>query len=100
MDYNDLASEQLLNIKTLGELRQAGYQPKDIKTELRDNLIKRIRSGDEVFPGIWGYEDTVVPGSGKGNTVQTQHLFARFAGDRPKPGWPGKWSICWMSIFR
>jgi magnesium chelatase subunit I len=61
MNYHELAGDQLLNIKTLGELKQAGYQPKDIKSELRDNLIRRIRSGQNVFPGIWGYEDTVVP---------------------------------------
>lgn len=61
MKYEDLAVEQLLKIKTLGELKQAGYQPKGIKTELRDNLIRKIRDRKEIFPGIWGYEDTVVP---------------------------------------
>ncbi len=61
MSYQELAGEQLLKIKTLGELKQAGYQPKSIKAELRDNLIKKIRAGSEIFPGIWGYQDTVVP---------------------------------------
>jgi magnesium chelatase subunit I len=61
MSYEDLAVEQLLRIKSLGELKTVGYQPKSIKTELRNNLIKRIRNGEERFPGIWGYEETVVP---------------------------------------
>ena len=61
MNYHELAGERLLNIKTLGELKQAGYQPRSIKSEMRANLIRKIRSEEEVFPGIWGYHDTVVP---------------------------------------
>lgn len=49
------------NIKTLGELKAAGYQPKDIKTELRDNLIGHLRKGTTVFEGIHGYENSVIP---------------------------------------
>lgn len=49
------------NIKTLGELKASGYQTKSIKEELRTNLISRIQSGENVFEGIWGYEDTVIP---------------------------------------
>jgi magnesium chelatase subunit I len=61
MSYETLAAEQLLSIKSLGELKQAGYRPKSIKDELRDNLIHKIRQGEDIFPGIWGYEETVVP---------------------------------------
>jgi len=61
MNYHELAGEQLLNIKTLGELKQAGYQPRSIKSEMRENLVRKIRIGAEIFPGIWGYQDTVVP---------------------------------------
>ncbi len=46
---------------TLRELKKQGYQPKSIKQELRDNLIKRIKSGKPVFEGIYGFEDTVLP---------------------------------------
>ena len=46
---------------TLGELRDSGYQPKTIKEEIRDNLTQKLRSGDTVFEGILGFEDTVVP---------------------------------------
>ncbi len=61
MAYRDLKPKQLLHIHTLGELRAAGYQSKSIKQELRDNLIEKLRAKESVFPGIWGYEDTVIP---------------------------------------
>lgn len=48
-------------IKTLGELKKAGYIPRSVKDELRDNLIKKFQNGEEVFKGIYGYEDTVIP---------------------------------------
>lgn len=47
--------------KTLGELKRAGYKPKSIKDELRDNLISKLRNREPVFSGIWGYEETVIP---------------------------------------
>lgn len=61
MSYEKLAAGQLLSIKSLSELKQAGYRPKSIKDELRDNLIHKIRQKEDIFPGIWGYEETVVP---------------------------------------
>lgn len=61
MEYNKLTAKELLKIKTLGELKAAGYQPKSIKEELRQNLISKIQKGENVFEGIWGYEDTVIP---------------------------------------
>jgi magnesium chelatase subunit I len=48
--------------KTLGALRAAGYRPRSVKIELRENLRRRIRDGERLFPGIVGYERTVVPG--------------------------------------
>jgi len=47
--------------KTLGELVASGYIFKSIKDELRDNLIKSLKSGAPTFPGIHGYESTVIP---------------------------------------
>ena len=47
--------------KTLGELKAAGYQPRRVKDEIRANLICKLSTGDVLFPGIVGYEDTVVP---------------------------------------
>ena len=61
MDYAHLKGEQLLQIKTLGQLKAAGYSPKSIKEELRDNLIQKIKTKENVFEGVWGYEDTVIP---------------------------------------
>ena len=49
------------SIRTLGELKRSGYAPKSIKEELRENLIVKLRKGETVFEGIWGYEDTVIP---------------------------------------
>jgi len=48
-------------IKTLGDLKATGYRPRSVKQELRDNLIKSIKSKENVFQGIWGYEETVIP---------------------------------------
>lgn len=49
------------HIKTLGELKESGYQSKSIKDELRDNLIKNIKNKVTTFKGIHGYEHTVIP---------------------------------------
>ncbi|MGC4786747.1 magnesium chelatase [Micromonospora sp. DT178] len=46
---------------TLGELRAAGHAYRTVKQELRDNLLARMRSGADRFPGIVGYDDTVLP---------------------------------------
>ena len=48
-------------IKTLGELKSAGYKSKSIKEELRDNLILKMQAKKKTFPGIWGFDDTVIP---------------------------------------
>jgi len=47
--------------RTIGELRASGYQPKTVKQELRDNLIARLKNGTGLFPGIVGYEESVLP---------------------------------------
>jgi len=46
---------------SVGQLRSTGYVVKTVRQEMRDNLIARLRTGEELFPGIVGYEDTVVP---------------------------------------
>jgi magnesium chelatase subunit I len=48
-------------IKTLGELKASGYKPKSIKDELRNNLIAKLQQKETTFPGIVGYEDSVIP---------------------------------------
>ncbi|MET0461782.1 MAG: magnesium chelatase [Chitinophagaceae bacterium] len=49
------------NIKTLGELKKSGYKARSIKEEIRQNLIKSLKTNEHSFPGIVGYEDTVIP---------------------------------------
>ncbi|MFG1839410.1 sigma 54-interacting transcriptional regulator [Micromonospora sp. NPDC049175] len=46
---------------TLGALRAAGHRYRTVKQELRDNLLARMRSGETRFPGIVGYDDSVLP---------------------------------------
>jgi magnesium chelatase subunit I len=46
---------------TLGELRAAGHRYRTVKEEIRDNLLARMRSGEPRFPGIVGYDETVLP---------------------------------------
>lgn len=49
------------NQRTLGELRASGYAVRTVKHEMRANLIAKMRSGERLFPGIIGYDETVVP---------------------------------------
>ena len=49
------------NIKTLGALKKSGWVSKSIKDEIRDNLISKLTKKENPFPGILGYEDTVIP---------------------------------------
>ncbi len=57
-------------ISTRGALREAGYRTRSVKDEVRANLIAALRAGEPLFPGLLGYERTVIP--------QVQHaLLAR-----------------------
>ena len=47
--------------RTIGELKAAGYQPVSIRREMRRNLLAKIKKGENIFPGIIGYDDTVIP---------------------------------------
>lgn len=47
--------------RTLGELKAAGYESRDVKQEMRLNLIRMLREGVNPFPGILGYDETVIP---------------------------------------
>src|SRR5690349_15719157 len=46
---------------TLGQLRESGHQLKPLRQELRDNLLARLRDGVDPWPGLHGFEDTVIP---------------------------------------
>jgi magnesium chelatase subunit I len=46
---------------TVGELKASGHRTLPVKDELRKNLVRKLRAGGELFPGIVGYDNTVVP---------------------------------------
>jgi len=48
-------------ISTVGELRASGHVHKPLRTELRDNLLAALREGRDPWPGVHGFDDTVVP---------------------------------------
>ena len=52
---------QIENINTIADLKKANYTTKSIKEELRSNLIQNIKEGTQVFEGIHGYENSVIP---------------------------------------
>jgi magnesium chelatase subunit I len=47
--------------QTFGELKASGYQSVSVKDELRSNLIKKLKRSEKLFPGIVGYDETVIP---------------------------------------
>ena len=48
-------------VSTLGELKASGYQTLGVREEMRRNLMNKLAGDDEIFPGVVGYEDTVIP---------------------------------------
>ncbi|MBO0697375.1 MAG: magnesium chelatase [Zavarzinella sp.] len=46
---------------TLKQLRESGWQSKSVKDEIRANFLRHLQSGEDLFPGIVGYENTVIP---------------------------------------
>ena len=67
-------------ITTLGQLRESGYQPISVKQEMRRNLLRMLREGQELFPGILGYNETVVPQIVNGVLSQHDMLFLGLRG--------------------
>src|SRR5574340_1258771 len=64
--------------RTLGELRRSSFseerlRARRVKDELRENLIRKLKQGENPFPGIVGYEDTVVPQLA--NAILSRHNF-------------------------
>jgi len=51
----------LLQLRTLGELKRAGYRTRPVRIEMRDNLLERLRRKERALPGIVGYDQTVLP---------------------------------------
>ena len=51
----------ITKIKTLGDLKKTGYRNRSVKEEIRENLIRKLKNKETTFPGILGYEDSVIP---------------------------------------
>ena len=79
-------------IHTLGELRQARLHSRPVKQEIRDNLVRKLQAGEPLFPGIIGYDETVVPAARQRDSVEAQLHSARAArpGQEPHPARPGR----------
>src|SRR3954447_13469975 len=54
-------SQPTPEVATRGTLRDSGYRSRSVKAEIRENLLARLRSGEPAFPGIVGFDDTVLP---------------------------------------
>jgi magnesium chelatase subunit I len=48
-------------MQTLGDLRRQSTRVRPVKQEIRDNLVRKLRAGERLFPGIIGFDETVVP---------------------------------------
>src|SRR3954470_6556907 len=48
-------------VHTLGDLRRSGFRSRPVKLEIRDNLMRKLQANESLFPGIIGYDETVVP---------------------------------------
>src|SRR4029079_16771395 len=47
--------------RTIAELGSSGWQSKTVKQEIHDNFLTKLQTGDDLYPGIVGYDDTVIP---------------------------------------
>src|SRR5580658_7740555 len=65
---------------TVGQLKDSGYQPCSVKQELRRNVIRKIKAGEELFPGIVGYRESVIPQIVNGILSQHDLLFLGLRG--------------------
>ena len=59
--------------QTLGELKRTHYRTRSVKDEMRSNLVRRLGAGEPIFPGIIGFEDSVVPQIS--NAILSRHNF-------------------------
>jgi len=49
------------SIKTIGDLKESGWKSVSVKEEIRRNLILKMQQSDDLFPGVLGYENSVIP---------------------------------------
>ena len=68
------------NVATLGQLKATDYSYLSVKNELRKNLIRKLKAGEDLFPGIRGYRDTVIPQIVNGILARHDLLFLGLRG--------------------
>jgi magnesium chelatase subunit I len=61
MHYSPIRMHQSAKSTNLRQLRDSGWQSKSVKREIYDNFLRQLSAGEELFPGIIGYQDTVIP---------------------------------------
>ena len=59
--HESIASDLKNNPKTLSELIASGWRSRSVKEEMRENFLRSLESSEELYPGIIGYQDTVLP---------------------------------------
>ena len=74
-------------IKTIGELKISGYESVSVRAEMRRNLISMIKKKKDIFPGIIGYDDTVIPQIANAIISGQDMIFP--TGYKPKKNWVG-----------
>ena len=62
---------------TVGQLKETGYRPSSVKDELRRNVIRKLKAGEELFPGIVGYRDTRHPADHQRHSLQARPAVPR-----------------------
>ncbi|HTL07424.1 MAG TPA: hypothetical protein VL307_04170, partial [Chitinophagaceae bacterium] len=67
-------------ITTLGQLKKSGYKSLSVKEEIRTNLITKLQNKESTFPGIIGYEDSVIPDTERALLSQHNILFLGLRG--------------------
>src|SRR6266567_8684367 len=70
----------ITKVKTLGELKKTGYVNRSVKEEIRSNLIVKLQNKESTFPGIIGYEDSVIPDTERALLSQHNILFLGLRG--------------------
>src|SRR6478736_4130839 len=61
LKIGEMSTSTMARPVTLAELRSSGWQSKTVKQEIHDNFLAKLQAGDELYPGIVGYDDTVIP---------------------------------------
>ncbi|HET7841615.1 MAG TPA: magnesium chelatase, partial [Terriglobia bacterium] len=59
--------------RTLGELKKSGFRSRSVKEEMRENLIRKLAAREPIFPGIVGFDDSVIPQIS--NAILSRHNF-------------------------